>query len=184
MSVTAALLDPVVGASALLVWTCAALLARGAQTDRADGPAPVADPRAAVRALAVSGLGLGVAAVQAVALVVHIWGDATGLAPGAWPVLTAALTGAVLVAWRALPPLRQMAHGRALTDAGRHRDLHAALGAAVVAGVVAVLVAVVGAGMVPPGGESGPYLAPALAVAAVVCGAHVVLRQRQALVPA
>ncbi|HZI97878.1 MAG TPA: hypothetical protein VFD41_10190 [Actinomycetales bacterium] len=183
MPVTAALLDPVVGASTVLVWTCAALLARAAQTDRADGPAPVANSRAAVRALVVIGLGLVVAAAQAAALVLHTSRDGT-LATGAWPVLTAAFTGAALVAWRAVPPLRQMAGGRPLTDAGRRRDLHAAMGAAVAAGAVAVIVWLVGARMEPSAGASGPYLAPALAVGAFVLGTHSALRHRGALVPA
>lgn len=184
MTLPDALLDPVVSAAALVVWAAAALLVRGAQADRPDGPAPQVDSAAARRALAVCVTGLLVVAVQVLAAAVHLAGATDPLEPGAWPALAAALTGAVLVVGNVVPPLRGMVAGRPVTDVGRYRELHAATGAAAVSGVVAALVAVVGAGLVPDGGARGPYLAPVLVVAGVVLGAHALLRRGPQLLPA
>lgn len=184
MSLAETLLDPLVSAAALVVWVAAALLARGAQIDRPSGPAPVVDASAARSALAVSGTGLAIAGTQVLAAAAHLTGVAEPLEPGAWTALAAALTGAALVVARVLGPLRWMASGRPVTTEVRYRQLHAALGAAAVSGVVAALVAVVGAGLVPGGGASGPYLAPVLVVAGIVLGTHAVLRRGPQLLPA
>lgn len=190
MNLSAALLDPVVSAAGLLVWVCAALLTRKAQVDRPVGPAPLVDARAARRALAVCATGLVVAAAQLLSAAAHAAGSGVAaggaalLAPGAWPALAAALTGALLVAARTLGPLRRMASGYPVTDVAGYRELHAALGAAVVSGIVAALVAVVGAGLVPNGGARGPYLAPVVVVAGTVLGANALLRRGPQLLPA
>lgn len=184
MTITEALLDPVVSAAALVVWVAAALLARAAQVDRPDGPAPMVDQGAARRALGICATGLAVAATQVLAAAVHLAAVAEPLAPGAWTALAAALTGAALVAARVLGPLRRMSSGQPVISVVRYRALHAALGAAAVSGVVAALVAVVGAGLVPDGGVNGPYLAPVVVVAGIVLGAHAVLRRGPQLLPA
>ena len=175
-ALTAAVLHPSVSAGLVLVWLVASVLARAAQNDRPDGPAPAGHARVARRALVAVSVGLTVATVQLLALVVA-WSGLSPVPASGWPAVLAAVIGAGIVLAHAVSALRVLASGTAITDAARHRNLHSALAAAVVAGLVAVLAGALGVGSVPTAVSGGPYLAPLMAVAVVVLGTHAVLRR-------
>lgn len=177
VAVLSAMTEPVVAAGALLVWTPAALLAVLAQTDRPSGPAPRASARAARRALTFVHLGLAVTGLQVLAATAAL----VDLVPHpeaalAWPALAAAGTGALLVLLGAMGPLRRLSRGRAITDAGQLRLMHASLRTAVASAALATVAVVLGAGMRPVDGAAGPYVAPTLLVAGLVVALHGTLR--------
>jgi hypothetical protein len=170
-------LEPVVSASTLAVWVPAALLAAAAQTDRPQGPAPRANRSAARSALALVVLGVALGAVQFVAAVTALAGwSSPPTAALAWPALVASLTGAALVLRGAVRPLRRLRTGRAITDDGQLRRMHAALRTAAAGGALATIAVVLGAGLKPVDGVAAPYLAPMLLVGGAVVGVHALLR--------